>query len=271
MEFQLRPDPDANDAEPAPRSTAARGDDSFSISSQPVVEDTAREIDADEPATLPLSHHTQTVWLMPRDPQSLFACWDVDWRAAFQDETPTERKVHLRLLRDDGSEETAMAVEPMSGNCHVPVAGPGEFYTAELGFYQPAGTWNLVATSAAVAMPSADINESDEAEFATIPLHLSFQRMIDAFRLTHHESASITQMLADLRERVTSTTGETNAISSEEREIARALDHAATTAPQPAAKQPAAPDLWARMEADRVLGFGATSPRAGFGGNSSRA
>ena len=247
-----------------------RGDGNFRISSQPVVEKTARTGDADEAAELPRSYRTQTIWLMPRDPQSLFAFWEVDWRAAFQDPMPTERKVHLRLMRDDGSEETAVEVEPMAGSCYIPTATAGEFYTGDLGFYQPAGNWNSVALSAAVQMPSSEINEAGEGEFATIPLHLSFQRMIDAFRVSHHESASLTQMLVELRARVASADEET-AISAEEREVARALDEAAVGAPQSPVREQSAPDLWARIEADRVLGFGATSPSGGFGGNSSRA
>jgi hypothetical protein len=267
MEFELKPDPAADDSS---SEMTLRDDRNFRISSQPIVEETSASGEADEPANLPRSSGRQTIWLMPRDPQSLFAFWEVDWRAAFADPMPTERKVHLRLMRDDGSEETALEVEPMAGSCYIPVAAAAEFYTADLGFYQPAATWNSVAVSAAVQMPSNEINEADEAEFATIPLHLSFQRMIDAFRVTHHESASLTQMLAHLRERVASA-DEASAITSDEREIARALDHASSDGPQPAAKQRATPDLWARMEADRVLGFGATSPRGGFGGNSSRA
>jgi hypothetical protein len=173
-------------------------------------------------------------------------------------------------MRDDGSEETALEVEPMAGSCYIPVSAADEFYTADLGFYQPAGTWNSVALSATVQMPTTDINEADAGEFATIPLHLSFQRMIDAFRVSHHESASLTQMLVELRERVASA-DETAEISAAEREIAQALDEAAVGAPPPQMPKQSAPDLWARIEADRVLGFGATSPSGAFGGNSSRA
>jgi hypothetical protein len=267
MEFELKPDPAADDAT---SEMTLRDDRNFRLSSQPIVEETMRASEGDEPAELPRSSGIQTLWLMPRDPQSLFAFWNVDWRAAFQDPVPTERKVHLRLMRDDGSEETALEVEPMASSCYIPVASADESYMADLGFYEPAGAWNSVAVSATVQMPSSEINEGDEGEFATIPLHLSFQRMIDAFRVTHHESASITEMLTHLRARVASADTATTAISSEEREIARALDQAAINAPEPQAKQPAMPDLSARMEADRVLGLGATSPRGGFGGNSSR-
>jgi hypothetical protein len=266
MEFQLNPIPDMADAAPLPEATA-RGDGSFSISSEPVVAENGADAAAEEVAALPRSDRTQSLWLMPRDPQSLFALWDIDWYAAFGDERPAERKVHVRLMRADGSEETAVAVEPMAGNCYIPVAQADEFYTADLGFYQPAGGWNSVALSAAVQMPSSEINEAEEGEFATIPLHLSFQRMIDAFRVSHHESASLTEMLGDLRARVAAA-DETSAITSEEREIVRALDNAAPRQPEPQPPKPPTPDLWARVGADRVLGFGATSPRGGFGGSS---
>ena len=269
MAFKLNQDVPA-DEEGVSSQTAAREEGSFSISAQPVATESTRGEVADERSELPLSYRTQTLWLMPRDPQSLFAFWDVDWHSAFHDETPSERKVHLRLFSADGSEETAVEIEPMAGNCCIPLTDAEESYSAEIGFYEPADTWHLVARSTAVEMPSSGVNRTDDGDFATIPLHLSFQRMIDAFRSTHHESASLTQMLSDLRERVASA-DHTSSISSEEREIARALDHATANGPQSQARQPAMPDLWARMEADRVLGFGATSPRGGFGGNSSRA
>ena len=174
-------------------------------------------------------------------------------------------------MRADGSQETALEVEPMAGNCYVPLERADESYTADLGFYEPGGAWNSVALSTAVQMPSSEVSHADDSEFATIPLHLTFQRMIDAFRVSHHEGTSLTQMLTHLRDRVVSADQAAKTISPEEREIARALDLAASIAPQPEVRSAATPDLWARMEADRVLGFGATSPQGGFGGNSSRA
>ena len=67
MEFQLQSNPDAEETE-APTETL-RADGSFSISSLPVVEQTAaRKRDPDEPEALPRSRDTQSLWLMPRDP-----------------------------------------------------------------------------------------------------------------------------------------------------------------------------------------------------------
>ena len=266
MAFKLNQETPAAGAERTSE-PVARQEGSFSISSRPVVAETEHDSSSDEGAELPRSYLTQTIWLMPRDPESLFAFWDVDWPAVFQDEAPAERKVHLRLMRADGSEETAVEVEPMAGSCYIRLQKADQSYTAEIGFYQPADIWNSVASSAAVQMPSREIDEAKDADFATIPLHLSFQRMIDVFRLTHHESASLTDMLRELRERVNSADG-TAFVSSAEREIVRALDTAVAETSQPEFGPASTPDLWARMEAGRVLGFGATSPGGGFGGSS---
>jgi hypothetical protein len=266
MEFKLIPNTPAEGAE-AIAEHPARADGSFSISSRPVIDEGEAEASAADAPQLPRSYGTRTLWLMPRDPESLYAFWDIDWRAAFGDETPIERKVHLRIIRGDGSEEIALEVEPTAGSCAITVAKADEYYTGDLGFYQPANSWNSVATSAAALMPADESGEPQNPEFATIPIHLNFQRLIDAFRASQHESATITQMLADLRGRVQSP--ETTArVSSEEREIARALDNAAGSTPQVQPAKEPQPDLWARIEADRVLGFGATSPKSGFGGSS---
>ncbi len=247
-------------------------DQAFEISSEPVVSHAERldpETEASE-SDLPKSYGGPALYLMPRDPETLFAYWDVDWRAAFQDGMPTKRKVHLRILKADGTEETAQEIEPMAGSCYVTVSNADALRTGDLGFYQPAQVWHSVAVSAAVEMPRASGREPADAEFATIPLHLSFQRMIDAFRRSHHESASLTSMLSELRER-SAANEQSTTLTNEEREIVRVLDLAATPSGKVAATptSPApAPDLWARMKADRVLGFGATSPAGGFGSSS---
>ena len=228
------------------------------------------EVEADaataEPQPLPRAYRTQTLWLMPRDPESLFAFWDIDWQAAFGVEAPTERKVHLRVLRSDGSEETALEVEPMAGNCAVIVSSGDESYTADLGFYRPASRWNSIAQSASALMPTDEPSEIQNPEFATIPIHVSFQRLIDAFRASRDDTAPITQILSDLRERVHAP-DDTKPVTAEEREIVQALETAAASPATATIKSPQ-PDLWARMEADRVLGFGGTSPTSGFGASS---
>jgi len=258
MEFTLNADVSADEDD---TETAAPAE-GFSISSQPVVAEVEHADAADDLAALPRTYRTQTLWLMPRDPQSVFAFWDVDWQMAFGSPTPAQRKVHLRLMRANGSEEAMLEIEPMKGNCYVPVESPGESYTADLGFYETGGAWHSIATSASVDMPVSDLSAIGDSELATIPLHLDFQRMIDAFRVSHHESASLTDMIADARRRAADDT--TNGVSAAEQEIVREINAvvaAASPGSVPEKSQKTAID-WRQIE--QVIGFGNSSLSNGF-------
>jgi hypothetical protein len=267
MAYKLEPQPGDRRAGDA---SAAEAETTFRISTEPVVENGHGEGAAtagaeSDNAVLPTSYGTQALYLMARDPHSLFAYWDVDWREAFRDRMPRDRKVHLRVMRSDGAEETSLEVEPMAGSCYIDVSAGDESYTADLGYYEPAGVWNSVAVSMPVATPPDSIEGAEAPDFATVPFHISFQRMIDMFRVSKHENESLTAMLAGLRERAASE--ETSStMTEEEREIVRAIDDAvAESGSAPTAAE--RPDLWVHQNLERILGFGArtTSPEGGFG------
>ena len=268
MAYKLEPQPGDRPASDAP---PAGGETTFRISAEPLVENgngVADSAEAQSHAPLPTTYGTQTLYLMARDPHSLFAYWDVDWTEAFREQMPRDRKVHLRVSRADGTEETSIEVEPMAGSCYIDVTSGDESYTADLGYYQPAGVWNSVAISIAVATPPDSIEEAEAPDFATVPFHISFQRMIDMFRVSKHENESLTTMLSDLRERAASDLTNT-ALTDEERDIVRAIDDAVAQS-RSSAEPAAQPDRWVQQNLERILGFGArtTSPEGGLGGSS---
>ena len=271
MAYKLEPQPGDR---PSGTGPAGGGEEekSFRVSADPVVENGhTSELATDEIAAddaLPTSYASPTLYLMARDPHSLFAYWDVDWTEAFREQKPRDRKVHLRVTRSDGAEETSLEVEPMAGSCYIDVTSGDESYTADLGYYEPAGVWNSVAISIPVATPPDSVEQAEAPDFATVPFHISFQRMIDMFRVSKHENESLTDMLAALRERAASDVGSA-AMTEEEREIVRAIDDAVAQSPQPPAAAES-PDLWVQQNLQRILGFGArtTSPEAGFTGGS---
>ena len=257
----------ADPVEPADGST-------FRVSAEPVVAngDAAPAADvANAPGdALPSSYGSGALYLMARDPHSLFAYWDIDWTEVFRAQMPRDRKVHLRVVRSDGAEESSVEVEPLAGSCQLNVSSGDELYTAELGYYQPASVWNSVAISISVATPPDSMEQAEAPDFATVPFHLSFQRLIDLFRVSKHETESLTGMLSQLRERAASE--ETSSTMSEhEREIVRAIDDAVMEprSEREAAPDAPAPDLWVQQNLERILGFGrsGTSPESGFGGS----
>jgi hypothetical protein len=240
-------------------------DSSFRISTRPVVSRTDAESPDVEALHLPRSYGTETLSLLARDPHTVFAFWDIDWNAAFRGLALKERKVHLRLLDADGTEQTTVEVEPMAGSCYVTVADADAAYSGEIGYYHPTTKWHCLATSGVVTTPPDAYAAQEEVDFATVPFHLSFQRIVDLLQVTRQENAALTAMLADLCERVTS--AEHANLTSEQRELARVVEKARSTADTSAAARSSNPRLQRQLE--RILGFGSSSsPAGGFGGSS---
>jgi hypothetical protein len=110
-------------------------------------------------------------------------------------------KVHLRVLANDGNEETRIAVEPLTGNHTFQVSRARSIYRVELGYYEPAEVWNSVAFSDAIATPPDDVSEKTEIDVATVPFHLSFQRMVDAFRGSKYDGDALIEIVSHLQKR----------------------------------------------------------------------
>ncbi|MGI9086411.1 MAG: DUF4912 domain-containing protein [Chthoniobacterales bacterium] len=256
MKFETTPPASADDP-------GADAGSSFQISARPVVAGVTAEPDEADAPQLPRSYGTESLSLLARDPRTIFAFWDIDWNKAFRGLAPKARKVHLRLLTANGAEESVIEVEPMAGSCYLPVANADSAYRGEIGYFHPPAQWNPLAASELITTPTDIISTATEIDFATVPFHLSFQRMVDLLEATQEENATLTTMLSGLRARVAS--AETNpAVTPEQRELARAVEHIAAMAP--AADTSADPRLQRKLE--RIIGFNPTSPSGGFGGSS---
>jgi hypothetical protein len=264
MASQIRPDIDP----PEEKSDAGF----FSLSAEPVVANAAGETISPEAAAagLPSTYGSQALYLMPRDPHSLFAYWDIDWAAAFGDEPPRDRKVHLRVATAGGVEETSLEVEPMAGSCYVDVAAGGVTYVGEIGYHEPAGVWHAVAASLPVTTPPDSVAADAEVDFATVPFHLRFQRVIDLFGVAKHDHESLTQMLNRVRDSVVAP-ARSSEFTFEQQEVVRALDQALATSPPPSAAPAGINDKHAQQHLESILGMGnpGTSPARPFGGSSS--
>ncbi len=264
MDSTLTSAPDAADGGSARQLGSGRTQDAFSLSSLPLVSAVSAH---DAPANeLPRSYGSHMLCLMARDPHSLFAYWDIDWAKVFGEAVPRERKVHLRILRIDGSEEKIIDVEPMAGGDIVEIGAGNAGYVAELGYYNSAGEWKSVATSAPVSTPPELPADDVTADVATIPFHVSFQRMLDLLRVSKQESESLTTMLAALRERAGSdSAGDFHA---GQRELVETIDELIAHAPPAVAESADTAAIWTRERLERVLGFSLSSTQGGLGGSS---
>ncbi len=237
----------------------------FVLSSQPVVasEEGSRAAgashDYENLGELPRSYGGAFLFALARDPKNIFAYWEIDWAKLFGEAPPADRKVHLRLLWHDGIEESTIAVEPLAGSHLLPVLHARSSYRVELGYYTPESVWNSVAISAAVITPPDDVAADGPVDVATIPFHLSFQRIVDTFRGSKYDGEALAEILSRLQHHADSSDA---TLPESERELLQALDAGLSEPPSSQRERLRnAPDHFAtRGRVESILGFGATSP-----------
>jgi hypothetical protein len=183
----------ANDAAPS-----AGG---FQVSDQPVVRaDWATAARAESSSDgLPASYGRDLLYVIARDPKSLFLYWDLNWTPLFAQAGLSPRQVHLRVYREDGSIERTQEINPFRGHCYVDVEAAGTGYYCELGCLE-GDVWTSLVRSGTAATPEASMSEDLSEDFATLPMHLSFQRLIDIFQATKTERTTLANSMAELQE-----------------------------------------------------------------------
>jgi len=205
-------------------------------------------------------HGPQRLIAIARDPRTIFAYWNVDWWTVFRDALPVDRQVHLRLHCADGLEEREITVEPMAGMHYLTILQRHRACRVEIGYYLPADVWHSVATSNEIAIPSAETFEAEHVDLATIPFHLSFQKLVDLF------GATASKPLATVISRFQSSVvrEKNKKLSSDQRNILRRTDVSVSQLADArrAFDQVPGETLWNR--AQTLLESAATSPSRGF-------
>ena len=142
---------------------------------------------------LPSTYGTQSVYVVAYDPRQLFVYWDVDWSA-------TPGAVYaLHVCRADGEIENELGITAADAGHYVPVGVPGGTYFVELGTRGRDGSWHPVAHSGRVTMPPEGLAGEDEPKFATLPFHLSFQRLLELIQGAMGTGEDLTAALARLQ------------------------------------------------------------------------
>src|SRR5262245_46804331 len=242
----------------------ASGGAVFVVSQRPVVpreEKSARGStpDYENLGELPRFYGLPILFGIARDPHTLFVYWEIDWKNTFGDKPPADRKVHLRVLANDGNEEARIAVEPLGGNHTIPVSRARSIYRVELGYYEPAEVWNSVAFSDAIATPPDDVSQKTEIDVATVPFHLSFQRMVDAFRGSRYDGDALIEIVSRLQKRADDPANEK--LTEAERELLQILECglSETEAKQRSRLRKSEKAFATRERIESILGFGTSS------------
>ncbi len=172
----------------------------FEVAPEPVTASPMGETPAFEDlGELPTSYHEDTLFLVARDPRWLFSYWDFDWshypKSTFRGGVP---QFFLKVFTSAGIEESVLEIKPEARNWYAPVNQPNTSYVAEIGFYTPTGAWHTIVTSGVATTPGDSLSSDDgaAAAFATVPAHLSFERMLELLKQRMEEGESLIAALS---------------------------------------------------------------------------
>ena len=138
--------------------------------------------------SLPRSYGEEVLFLVAQDPHWLFTYWDIDISRH-----PGGPCI-LRVEHASGDLEQEIEVSFETRNWYIPVQKAGGSYAVELGFHRY-GKWNSIARSPIVTTPRDKFSESAAFDFATLPMHISFQRLVEN---VSHSFASSEELLPAL-------------------------------------------------------------------------
>jgi hypothetical protein len=131
----------------------------------------AAPAEEDESDELPELYGTQALYLVARDPEKLFAYWDIDWSCFQPDEEPS-----IRLCRADGSVAQTAVIHRADVGHDANVLPNGGTYFVEIGGRRGAA-WRSIARSGLVTTPPGAVSTDLVARYATIPSNLSFRAL----------------------------------------------------------------------------------------------
>jgi len=168
----------------APRPSSASSPSPGATSNAPETEDGVKP-PAQLPAYeflgyLPDSYGTRKLFLVARDPSMVFAYWDLD-PVQYQEATRAahDGKVFLELYVPGEGRVQQIHIWANHKNWYLQVNRPDTAFIAQLGYYKADGTFEVLARSAEVQTPRDDLSPNTDAQFVTIPFHLSFQQLYD--------------------------------------------------------------------------------------------
>jgi uncharacterized protein len=154
------------------------------------------------PGSLPEHYGTRRLFLSARDPNWLYAHWDLGEAAAAEYAGKAAGgQLVLRLYR--GAPGTLPVSEiPLAVGARswfLRLADGGDRYLAELGYWDKDGVWHTLATSEAVMVPGQPPRVEGPEEFATIPVDVPFSVIFGKVAEAVREESPLVEMISALR------------------------------------------------------------------------
>jgi hypothetical protein len=158
---------------------------------------------AAEPAELPESYGTQRLLLVARDPHWLYAHWDLT-AEQLRKHNAASRDKHLVVQvfqnAPGGKPVLEQHVHPESRNWFLHVGRGGAKFVAQLGYYNRAGAWTTIATSAATFTPPDALSDDTSVRFETIPIEVPFKKLLELVKGAVAEHVPLVEVIQQLRD-----------------------------------------------------------------------
>lgn len=157
----------------------------------------------EERGELPESYGTARLWLAARDPQWLYAHWDLsseqqrNYNAASDDGHLVVRVFEREIL---GEPLVTQHVHPESRNWFIHAGRGSTKFVAQLGYFDRNERWQTIAVSAATVTPPDSLSDDTSADFATLPAEVPFQQLVEMVKTVVGQNVPLMEALAQLRE-----------------------------------------------------------------------
>jgi hypothetical protein len=165
---------------------------------------------------LPRSYGEEVMFLVAQDPHWLFTYWDIDISRH-----PGGPCI-LRVEEASGVLEQEIEVSFETRNWYIPVKKAGGSYAVEIGFHRH-GKWNPISRSPIATTPRDKFSESTAFDFATLPMHISFQRLVQNLSHSFASSEELLPTLIKLQQMLPLNLSSGSPLEARDREILQAL------------------------------------------------
>jgi hypothetical protein len=149
---------------------------------------------------LPESYGTKKLFLVARDPNILFAYWDLN-QFQYQEAARAahDGKVFLEVYVPGEGRVQQIHIWDCHKNWYLQVNRPETTFVAQLGYYRADGTFEVLARSAEVRTPRDTLSPNTEARFVTIPFHVPFRELFDMIAAQSQPGEELVETLARLQ------------------------------------------------------------------------
>ncbi len=170
---------------------------------------------------LPRVYERPMLFAIARDEHTIFISWNIDWLSVFDKAMPVDRQVHLRLIAGDGFEQEESRRADAWKFLRAGVATARDV-SRRTRLLRAGSRLEICRDFRAVTMPADAPSENMQIDLATVPFHISFQKLVDRLGLTNGDP--LVTALSRLEERIVAFAERDVDLAPADREILRGLD-----------------------------------------------